>query len=166
MAKGNELLNWRKSFVNGGLNQWLCIVGGSFTIVCFTGFEEKAVSSPQAVLCNAILLCGFYTRCLLHGKPINPLRAPTWKYLTYMLESRKQLFLKHCFQLVCNILFLVLFSFFNRNRKQAVHALLSASYEAGIWICESVCMEGKLAWGFSGTRSLIPFSQLWSSGIA
>ncbi|KAH9368795.1 uncharacterized protein LOC144178510 [Haemaphysalis longicornis] len=66
----------------------------------FEGFEEKAVSSPQAVLCNAILLCGFYTRCLLHGKPINPLRAPTWKYLTYMLESRKQLFLKHCFQLL------------------------------------------------------------------
>lgn len=68
----------------------------------FEGFEEKAVSSPQTVLCNAILLCGYYTRCLLQGKPINPLRAPTWKYLTYMLESRKQLFLKHCCHLLKN----------------------------------------------------------------
>lgn len=68
------------------------------------GFEQKAESSPQAFLSNAIFLCEFYTRYLLQGKPVNPLRVPVWKYLEYMLESRKPFFLSHCFRLV-SILF-------------------------------------------------------------
>ncbi|XP_065283425.1 uncharacterized protein [Dermacentor albipictus] len=68
----------------------------------FEGFEQKAESSPQAFLSNAIFLCEFYTRYLLQGKPVNPLRVPVWKYLEYMLESRKPFFLSHCFRLVQN----------------------------------------------------------------
>lgn len=66
----------------------------------FEGFEQKAETSPQAFLSNTIFLCEFYTRYLLQGKPVNPLRVPVWKYLEYMLDSRKPFFLNHCFRLV------------------------------------------------------------------
>lgn len=66
----------------------------------FEEFEEKAESSPQAFLSNTIFLCEFYTRYLLQGKPVNPLRVPVWRYLEYMLGSRKPFFLNYCFRLV------------------------------------------------------------------
>ncbi|KAK8786706.1 hypothetical protein V5799_023517 [Amblyomma americanum] len=66
----------------------------------FEGFEEKAESSPQTIISNAIFLCEFYTLYLVQGKPVNPLRGPLWKYLSFMLESRKPYFLSHCFRLV------------------------------------------------------------------
>uniref|UniRef100_G3MPG0 MIF4G domain-containing protein n=1 Tax=Amblyomma maculatum TaxID=34609 RepID=G3MPG0_AMBMU len=68
----------------------------------FEGFEEKAESSPQLVISNAIFLCEFYTRYLVQGKPVNPLRGPLWKYLEFMLQSRKPYFISHCLRLVQN----------------------------------------------------------------
>ncbi|CAN7982808.1 unnamed protein product [Ixodes hexagonus] len=67
----------------------------------FEGFEEKAKSSPDSVLCSTIFLCEFYTRYLLFGgEPLEPLREPLWKYFEFMLQSRKQYFTKHCLRLV------------------------------------------------------------------
>ncbi|KAL3205140.1 hypothetical protein MRX96_040895 [Rhipicephalus microplus] len=66
----------------------------------FEGFEEKAESSPQAFLSNTVFLCEYYTQYLLHGAPVNSLKAPVWRYLEFMLQSRKPYFLNQCFRLV------------------------------------------------------------------
>ncbi|CAN8013580.1 unnamed protein product [Ixodes persulcatus] len=66
----------------------------------FEGFEEKAKSSPNSVLCSTIFLCEFYSRYLINGLPLKPLRVPVWKCLEYMLQSREQYFTKHCLRLI------------------------------------------------------------------